>query len=95
MLPPSAVITPVAMHSLVAQSRARGELPMLCVYDSPSDYPGCIVARLFIVAKGKSCAQAYCMIAKDLEWMRAMMPRDMVPMQRSAGDDACIVETWI
>ena len=66
-------------------------LPLICVYNSPSDYPGKYVARLWDVDKPTNMVA----VAESLEEIREAKPPEMMIMDRLTGDDPVIVETWI
>lgn len=66
-------------------------IPLICVYRSPSDYPGKYIARLWDVDRPTNIVA----IAESLEEIRETKPADMVIMQRHPNDDPVIVETWI
>lgn len=72
-------------------------LAMWTVYDHPSDYPDKYVARLFLVGRGGTEATASIIIAPSLEVLRKTLLVDMGlhRLDRSPGDDANIVETWL
>lgn len=67
------------------------QLPLICIYSSPKDYPGKYIARLWDVNKPTNIVA----IAENLEEIRETKPADMVIMQRQPQDDPVIVETWI
>lgn len=71
-------------------------LSIWTVYDHPSDYPASFVARRHEVqAGGITVATPDAVFAPTLEEVRAKLPRDLVPIARSPGDDPVIVESWI
>jgi len=67
------------------------KLPLICVYNSPSDYPGKFVARLWDVDKPTNIVA----VAESLEEIREAKPPEMIIMERQPNDDPVIVETWI
>ena len=71
--------------------RAAARLPIICIYDSPEDYPGQFVARLWDVDK----PTPYITIAPTLEAIRETIPAGMMKIVRSPEDVPCIIETWI
>ena len=81
------VVKSFDMNSLIKITR----LPLICIYNSPSDYPGKYVARLWDVDKPTNMVA----VAESLEEIREAKPADMVIMQRQPQDDPVIVETWI
>lgn len=66
-------------------------LPIWTVYQSPVDYPGKFVARLFIWDK----PTAKVLIAPSLEALRALLPNGLSCLARSPADAPGIVETWL
>jgi hypothetical protein len=68
------------------------DMPIIAVYNSPSDFPGKYVARLWDINKR---ATAYAMVADTLEEIRAGIPVTMTRLGPSAMDDPIIVETWL
>jgi hypothetical protein len=70
---------------------------MWTVYDSPSDYPGQFVARLFEVDGDGPRATGSMVVADDIEKLRNMFEFEMglVKLMRSPEDDPVIVETWL
>lgn len=67
------------------------KFPLICIYNSPRDYPGKYVARLWDVDKPTNTVA----VAESLQEIRKAKPADMVIMQRQPQDDPVIVETWI
>lgn len=67
------------------------KLPLICVYNSSSDYPGKYVARVWDVDKPTNLVA----IADSLEEIREAKPPEMMIMDRMPNDDPVIVETWI
>jgi endonuclease V-like protein UPF0215 family len=66
-------------------------IPLICVYRSPSDYPGKYIARLWDVDRPTNVIA----IAESLEEIREAKPAEMAILQRYPSDDPVIVETWI
>jgi hypothetical protein len=67
-------------------------LPIWVVYDHPSDYPNCYVARLFSGEK----PTATVMICPDLEKLQTeLINMGLVKMMPMPGDDPVILETWL
>ncbi len=67
------------------------KFPLICIYNSPKDYPGKYVARLWDVDKPTNMVA----IAESLEEIREAKPPEMMIMDRMPNDDPVIVETWI
>lgn len=65
--------------------------PNFVIYNSPEDYPGKFVVRLF---DGAQPTRLF--TTKDsLEEARKAIPDIFIPVQRSPGDALSIVETWL
>jgi hypothetical protein len=72
-------------------------LSMWTVYNSPSDYPGKVVARRFDITDGDVAASDSIIVMDDLDVLRRALAIDMrlTCLSRSPGDDPVIVETWL
>lgn len=66
-------------------------LPIVAVYEHPSDYPDLYIARLYDKDKPTN------VIMKDsnLEGIQRRKPNHMVRIVRNVMDDPTIVESWI
>lgn len=73
------------------QIRRTSRAPIICVYNSPADYPEKFVARLWDLDK----PTRYIAVAETLEEIRETIPEDMIRFCRDERDDPCIVESWI
>lgn len=73
-----------------------GKLSMWTVYDSPLDYSGKFVARLFEVDDEIHPTPSI-IITPDLATLRYIMAIEfgLVSMSRDPADDSKIVEVWI
>lgn len=67
-------------------------LPIIAVYQSPKDYPGKFVARLWDIG-GKPTR--YAVIKGSLEEIRQVIPGYMHWIGRTNLDDPVMIETWI
>jgi hypothetical protein len=71
-------------------------LVLWTVYDHPEDYPHSFVARKFLITYGQTAPTLDHMIAPDIDAIRdQLMNMGLVCLERHAGDDPVIVETWI
>jgi hypothetical protein len=68
-------------------------MPSITIYNSPEDYPGKYVARLFDSAIPSPTV--YIVFSDRLENIRNIIPKEMVRFIRSENDDKYIVETWL
>jgi hypothetical protein len=71
------------------------QLDTYTIYDHPSDYPDGFVVRRFRVMPGGPVATNDVWGAPTLEVARSAVPPGLYCMERSEGDDPCIVETWL
>lgn len=78
-------------HQLLEQQQIAVKINMFVVYNSPSDFPGLYVARLW---KGVSPTE-YCIAAADLTVLRSLLQKGLTRMPRDELDDPCIVEIWM
>lgn len=78
------------IKSFVDFDFSLAKMPMIVVYDSPSEFPSKFVARLFNV----DIPTNYFVTADTLEELRKKMPFNMIRTGRSPQDDIIIVETW-
>lgn len=74
-----------------AKMHRAAKAPLICIYDSPEDWPGKFVARLWDMQR----PTPYVAVADSLEELRALIPTGMMPLPRDPRDAGCIVETWI
>ena len=68
------------------------QFPFLTVYNSPADYPGKFVARVFDLDK----ATKFVFLAGSYVELADKMPaQQMTRMVRHPSDDPAIVEVWV
>lgn len=72
-------------------SRVVRMMPMIAIYNRPTDYPEKYVARVWDCDTPTHLIA----IADTLEGIRATIPPNMTCLPHMAGDDHCIVEVWI
>lgn len=75
----------------IEKSMKQARIPLICVYDHPTDYPEKFVARLWDC----NIPTRIMATADTLEEIREKIPSNMVKMDRHPKDDPCIVEVWI
>lgn len=68
-------------------------LDIWTIYRHPRDYPDKYVARKTVVPPGTPTNDMF--IAGSLDEARALLPRGLHRMPRSAEDDPVIVEVWL
>ena len=73
------------------QIRRTVKAAIICIYNSPVDYPEKFVARLWDLDK----PTRYVGVAETLDTIRELIPKNMVCFRRDQNDDPCIVEIWI
>lgn len=67
-------------------------MPIITIYNSPTDYPGKYVARVFDVDKATNLAA----VADTYEGLLEAIPTgSMVRLDRNPNDDPVILETWV
>lgn len=69
----------------------KARLPMLTVYNRPSDYPDKFIVRMWDASE----STRYITISASLEEARKSIPPSMVCLNRMEKDDPCIEEVWI
>lgn len=65
--------------------------PIICIYNSPDDYPGKFVARLWNIDKPTRIIA----VADTVEAIRDKKPDGMVTIPRHPDESSVIVETWV
>ena len=66
--------------------------PIITIFNSPTDYPGKYVARVFDVGRPTNLAA----VADTYEELLEAIPTgQMLRMERAPNDDPVIVETWV
>lgn len=78
--------TPVTLQTVILNNTA-----IICVYNSPTDYPGRYVARLF----DGSRATCLIVVADTIEELRTAKPNEMSIIDRIPCDADTIAEVWI
>lgn len=66
-------------------------VPIIAIYNSPADYPGKYVARLWDINK----ATKFIAIRDSLEEIRKTIPSYMTRLGACSMNDPVIVETWL
>jgi len=85
-----------SLSDLYYQHRTGDNLPMITIYNSPSDYVGKYVARIFIVERGARLnSLSFALVADSLEQIRAELPEGLHCTPSSPEDEPHIVETWL
>jgi hypothetical protein len=73
----------------------KKEMTMWAIYNSPSDYPGQIVARRFVVTPGKVVATPTLIFWPLEEMRKAFRSLGCLCMTRMPEDDPTILEVWL
>ena len=73
------------------------DLAIWTIYDSPTDYPGLFVARLFLICKGElePVCTSKLFLSETLDGVRRQLPPGLYRMPRSPSDEPAIVEIWL
>ncbi|WP_421383130.1 hypothetical protein ACOJQI_02245 [Bacillus salacetis] len=66
-------------------------MPIICIYNSPSDHQGMFVARLFDVNQPTPVI----LMRPSLDSIRKEIPERFSLVPKAAGEDANIVESYI
>lgn len=69
-------------------------LSIWTVYDRPLDYPEKFVARRWLATPQPTPTDDI-LVGDDLMDVRKKLPAGLHCISRQAGDDSCIVETWL
>lgn len=69
------------------------KLPMIVIYEKPSDFPNHFVARIWEATIPAPTDVA--MVESTLDAIHAGIPGRFIRMDRTPGDDPNILETWI
>ena len=67
-------------------------VPIVAVYQSPKEYPGKFVARLWDIHKKP---KLYIMVKDTLAGIQENIPIHMVRLPPTPQDDPILIETWI
>lgn len=67
-------------------------VPIIAVYDSPVDYPGQYVARLWDI---RNKPTQFIIVKDNIEEIRMAIPNHMTRLGPNSMDDPDIIETWI
>jgi len=73
----------------------EGNIPLICIYDNPADFPDKFVARLWVSGRDGGKPTRFMAIRDTLAQIRETIPPGMMPLSRNAIDDPVIVETWL
>jgi len=85
----------VADFKTVIGEIPKGELPVIAIYNSPSDIPDKYVARLWSTGSAGPNPTRYIAAKETLNDIRKTIPGGMFRIDRCAADDSVIVETWL
>lgn len=73
----------------------KKEMPMICIYKNPSDFPDKYVARLFRICPGGDVvATRFVMVDDDYHRIAPAIPLGMMKLSKHMLDDPCIIESW-
>ncbi len=74
-----------------ARIRKTAQVPIICIYEHPSDYPDKFVARLYDLTH----PTRYVVLTDTLEEARKAVPGEMFCFPRDQKDDPVIVESYL
>lgn len=66
-------------------------IPMVVLYENPSDFPGKFVARLWFLNR----PTPYAIIKDTLKELEEEIPHAMIPLNTHFTDDPVIIQTYI
>lgn len=87
-------IEPEGAHLERLHVSVQERLPMWVVTSNPKDYPGKVVARLFVTLPTAE-PTTVAVVGDTLEEVRCSLPRGLHCLPRHPRDEAQIVETWL
>lgn len=71
-------------------------IQMFTIYDHPKDYPGCYIARKWLIGPGSVNATTDIIIGTDVSKIREKIKKlGFSRIPRSVNDDPVILETWM
>jgi hypothetical protein len=65
------------------------------IYDHPSDFPDCFIARMSLVSVDGLVPTREIITAATLEELRSQLPGGLYRLNRHPDDDPVIVEVWL
>lgn len=68
---------------------------MWTVYDRPRDYPHSVVARKWLILRGREWMTSEMIVGPDLDSVRSQLPPHLFCLPRFERDDPCLVEVWL
>lgn len=81
---------------LINEEKKMTELTMWVVYDNPTDHPGKIVARRWVMVDNKMIATEDIVLTLDLGKLREQFEKyGLTKLDRHPGDDPKIKEVWL
>ena len=84
----------INLYSFGQIKKLAVKMPLITVYDSPDDYKGKYVARIFDVIKPTQFVIVKNSLADIRKDIKKVFPY-MVPIARSPEDVPSVVETWM
>lgn len=71
-------------------------LEMWTVYDHPTDFPDCFVARLWLIDADGPKPSTFALKSESIDELRsALVDQGLTVLDRMPGDDAKILEVWL
>lgn len=88
--------TNLELFQALQAARALGCVPMVTIYDHPTDYAEGFVGRLFLISRLVNGPTMIAIASADIEDIRERLEEcGLSPIARAANDDIKIVETWV
>lgn len=88
-------LSPLRAAAGTTAARTNQTLPIWTVYQSPRDFPGKFIARLFVISRGYPAPTTLAVVGDNLDDVRRCISAGLFRTVRWKDDDPCIVETWI
>jgi hypothetical protein len=70
-------------------------LQLWTIYDHPSDFPDCFIARMSLISRAGMVMTRETITGATLEELRSRLPRGLIRFNRDPTDDPVIVEVWL
>lgn len=77
------------------ENRTDTALPLITIYNSPTDFANKYVARIHVIEGGISTPLVYAALANSMDDLREKIPPHLTCIPRDAHDDQSIVESWV
>ena len=84
-----------SFEPLIKRVIDKKDMPMICVYKNPSDFPDKYVARLFRIKPGGDVvATRFVKVDDSYYGLIPAIPLGMMKLSRNMQDDPSVIESW-